>query len=652
MISWRVPQVGAGAWARVSYITLLALVFLEGGALSCPSPPLISNSSTCLRGCCCNYTVELVNCSNLNQNVQIGVIRQNVRILHLDWNAMDTLDRGNCSALGRYKNLKMLSVTHNRLTTINANCFKDLKRLTTLNFSTNALTQIPTAEDPYTVQTLDLSNNKIRTINQTVFKSMPNLTALYLHNNEITTLPSKMASNTVKLKILSLRGNSLTTISPDAFGPSLEELYLANNNLSSLGHKWLVGTFNLRVLDFRNATSQQDADYKVEWKYPGFASKLTKIDLSSNGLRSIIPTAFDSNNALQTIDVSSNALQLLPKGLLFGRVNLTTFIAHSNLLVNISRSIWGKSTSLEYIDLSNNSISQVSVDAFRSLGMLRYLDLSGNRLVSVTFLGPRDLPLETLSLNFNDIGEAPTLNRLAKLRILRMRGNRLREIPNLQNLSNLEEVDLSWNNISMSDMVAFAGSPSLKQINLEGNKIVSIDESSLEYLPRGLLILNLVNNSLRCDCKLGLNERTLQKYQWGLYMDDVMCASPQGMLLTSVPQAMMSCPRTGTPIKSIILLALLAGIVVALIILGFLYSKYRRISRTNSARRRSYPVEEKSSALKDLEEAGHLMAANRSAGSYHNLRGSRDLLGQGSVAGSCTKINGSAIKPFEEEFYV
>ncbi|XP_054754547.2 toll-like receptor 6 [Lytechinus pictus] len=645
----------------VIVIHLMAgLIYIDG----CSSPTPISlsstgfNSSTCPWRCCCNDDIRLVNCSRLYQNLPT-VFPVKAKTIVLDWNFMDTFDRENCTVFKQSRLLEVLTASNNRIATINRNCFMGLGNLTVLNLSNNALTSVPLADTPYPFKILDLSNNNITQLNESILLAMPNLTSLNVDNNSISTLPSFLSSSDTKLRMLSLRNNGLKNIAslgPFRTGSGIEELYLSHNELSALPTAWLVGTFKLKVLDIRNATSMSDKTSKIGWTFPGYCEVLETIDLSLNGLRSIESFAFDSNTALQTIDLSSNDLNILPDDLLVKQVNLTTLKAHENRLVNISNGIWGKRARLEHINLANNSIERIEYGAISSLATLRFLDLSGNLLVSLTFIQTPDLiSLETLLLHNNSIRVTPNLTRLIKLRVLTLQDNQLNEVPNVQNLSHLEKVDLSRNNISVMDTLAFLGAKRLKQINLEGNYIVSISEASLNYLPRSLTKVNLLDNLLRCDCNLALtSERVRSSSQWGVKLDNITCVSPpayEGQMLINVLHS--PCIGTVKSVKSIVLSALLAGIVIAVIILAFLYSRYRRVGRGN-ARRRSYPVEEKAAQMnKYEEEIGHLMSPSKNSENYHNLRGSNDLLGSASVTGSSTRINGNAIKSFvEEEFYV
>ena len=649
----------------IATATVLVAALLLSRCQGCPSPKQFNTTGinstisspyapSCPRRCCCNSTINLVNCSMLYQNLPIAFPLRS-RTIHLDWNDMDTFDKENCSVFQQLANLSVLSATNNRLATVNKNCFKGLDKLTVLNVSYNLLSAIPSADTPYNFQTVDLSSNIISTITQNV--SMPNLTRLYLDGNRITTLPSDIISGRKKLKILSLRNNGLRTIdSPGPFqgGSGLQELYLSNNELYNMPQAWLVGAFGLTVLDLRNATSKRDTTGKENWKYPGFGMGLEVLDLSLNGLRSIIHSAFDSCKSLRKIALDNNALSVLPDGLLMGLRNLTTFSAPGNLVVNISRGIWGINASLENLNLANNYIGQIDESSFRSLRMLFNLDLSGNQLVSLAFLeAPGVLEaIETLFVQNNNIAVTPNLTSLKSLRILWLQDNNLNQVPNVQRLSLLEEIDLSRNNISVVDTVSFLLTTNLKRLILQGNYIININANSLQYLPQGLIELNLADNLMECNCSLALISENLNAYQWGINLGNVTCASPTkyaGVLVSEVPKT--SCRNPSIRPKSIILLALLAGIVLALIVLAVLYSKYRRIGSGNIQRRTSYQVEEKQCQLSGYE-AGHLVDMNRSSGSYHNLRASHDHLGPNAVAGSSTKVNGSVIKPFEEEFYV
>lgn len=118
---------------------------------------------------------------------------------------------------------------------------------------------------------------------------------------------------------------------------------------------------------------------------------------------------------------------------------------------------------------------------------MRQLDLANNKLDKLDdkVFTPDTLPaIEELTLSNNNISELPkSLWMLASLTNLQVRANKLRTIPSqIESLTNLSTLDLGYNEI---DSVAseLSNCSSLQHLNLFGNKIKSIpDLSQLSYL--------------------------------------------------------------------------------------------------------------------------------------------------------------------------
>lgn len=178
--------------------------------------------------------------------------------------------------------------------------------------------------------------------------------------------------------------------------------------------------------------------------------------------------------------------------------------------------------------LSENKISALSEDAFRGVQKVEVMDLSTNELTDLnekTF-EPIESSLMQLKLNFNQLGQMTVeklekvLNNLKKLRALHLGDNSLTELPNIAQLTKLEEVVIRSNQIeflndheqllpsSLIDLHAeynrvkvlnantLSNLPNLKYLNLEANQISSISPDAFAYLSK-LIHVHLGKNFLK-----------------------------------------------------------------------------------------------------------------------------------------------------------
>jgi len=155
-----------------------------------------------------------------------------------------------------------------------------------------------------------------------------------------------------------------------------------------------------------------------------------------------------------------------------------------------------------------NEISKQQIDS-----NVKELDYSNKGIVSCNFEIPPHCQLQKLDLSMNRIESLPKgLKRLTQLMLSR---NNMMEIPKdmgncIMSYRNLEHLDLSYNNLSTIPEI-FKSMPSLKKINLFGNKIKQIKCSksmiqnidlgnnsltSFPELPSTILIVNLDHNNI------------------------------------------------------------------------------------------------------------------------------------------------------------
>ncbi|XP_039252965.2 podocan-like [Styela clava] len=193
------------------------------------------------------------------------------------------------------------------------------------------------------LESLDLSHNSIQTTEPRTFKYMRYLNYLDLRFNYIESLPSSLFGRSSGLKTLRLTGNKLTVL-PGGIPATLTLLELGENRI-----------LNLTITDAQKLHNLPNIEM---------------LNFSRNGLREIVPNAFQTMSVLEVLDLSNNAIHFL---------NSDTFAGADNL---------------EYLFLNRNPfLRTLPKDIFVNLTKLRFLFLYGCALKTLEFGTPSISPL-------------------------------------------------------------------------------------------------------------------------------------------------------------------------------------------------------------------------------------------------------------------
>ena len=343
--------------------------------------------------------------------------------IHIKWSAVPNIGAHSFWGL---KNLKVLNLTHNSLSTLMDSNFKGVGSLKHLDLSYNEIQSVPSAAFRYVkhLHSLNLSHNKIKQLVTRIFFGLTRLEHLDLSDNPLGSIVPELFSDTPVLKKLSCAACQLEEIHENVLKmiSEVKDLDFRNNNLltipegisalESLMSVKLDGNKIQRIAEYAFTESPVTHVYLshnelTEIEFQAFSnSTVTHLDLSYNRLSSLNSGGFPfvleglrelqlSGNPLQTDEFFSllnNALQLHHLGL--GDVGLSEL-----------PSIIGRGRGLHSLNISSNFISVLPYELFSTSPHLRLLDISFNK-----FEGIGEDVLEALSL-------------AKDLRILKLRGN-------------------------------------------------------------------------------------------------------------------------------------------------------------------------------------------------------------------------------------
>ncbi|XP_077242716.1 uncharacterized protein LOC143883257 [Tasmannia lanceolata] len=334
--------------------------------------------------------------------------------------------------------------------------------------------------------------------NATLFAQFKELESLYLGLNQIGgwVMPEGF-SQMKNLKILQLIGNMLNQSSQSLSGlcslKRLKQLDLSDNQLddrslpSCLGNLSSLEDLILSYNNLRNPLGISTGLCGLK--------RLTDLRLSDNNLHDqSLPSCLGNLSSLQTLDLSENNLTFTSGAISTGLCGLKSLeyldLAHNNLHDQSLASCLGNLSSLQTLDLSENNLTfTFGISTVGLCGLKRLTDL----YLRDNNLHDQSLPsclgnlssLQTLDLSENNLtftsGAISTgLCGLKRLTYLALRDNNLHDqsLPScLGNLSSLENLDLSENNLTFTSGAISTGICKLRnlsRLNLMRNSIEGI----------------------------------------------------------------------------------------------------------------------------------------------------------------------------------
>ncbi|GMR36734.1 hypothetical protein PMAYCL1PPCAC_06929 [Pristionchus mayeri] len=415
-----------------------------------------------------------------------------------------------------------LILRNNRIAYLNEDSFRSFRKFTTLDLSYNEIDAV----SPHifstvsSVKELNLSHNRVTSLGRGTFENIGKaLKTLNLGWNEMHTVPEALADLRV-LQVLRLDGNKLSKldVAPlTALKDSLEELSLSYNHLSSLPSLLLQSMTSLKVLDLsKNRIDSVSASWRIgnlEKLYlaanrlsslsspPFFAHSpsLSLLDLSSNLIHSLSPSAFSTLLSIDTLFLQHNQLKMIPREALIAQTSLHTLILDSNLIETLPTQSTAPWPRLSRLFLSSNRISSIDDRSFSSSFSLRYLDLSKNRIPTIKSHTFELLRLSTLLLSHNDLKQLHPmwLAHISDMRRLDLSHNSLRLLPSrcLFNVSSLDHLLLSHNQLEHLESDALYEVRRIGHLDLSHNRLKLFSCSIFTSLPR-VDVLDLSHNAL------------------------------------------------------------------------------------------------------------------------------------------------------------
>ena len=311
--------------------------------------------------------------NNMLLEIPTGIFQglSNLRELFLFFNKLRHLP------IGLFSNTDL--ILNNNVGELNPEIFQRLSNLKWLFLHNNMLIKLPARlfQGLRNLQVLTLHYNSLTSLNPYTFQDLDNLEQLVLNNNMLTQLPAGLFRQLKNLKKLWLQYNKLKHLPKDSFqGIDLTYVKVSNNMLVDLPAGLFQGLTNLQELYLQS-------NMLTFLPYDSFygLGRLMTLQLGDNRLKSLDKRLFKDLKNLQSLNLYWNEFGLLEKNILRGLIFLKFLFLSSCGLFMLDNEIFKDNKMLEHIELDGNRLTQVP--NLKGLTHLNYLNLRYNVLANV-----------------------------------------------------------------------------------------------------------------------------------------------------------------------------------------------------------------------------------------------------------------------------
>jgi len=446
--------------------------------------------------------------SNKSSNYQTN---SNIRVVLLNHNSISEIQPGFFDPVNTV--VKILDLSHNDLSEVTVDGLGGLRRLKSLDLSSNRIETFmsSTLEESRELLQLNLSHNLLSEIGAGCLHRQHHLQLLDLSHNRLTSLPESLLQKT-RVEIFKVSFNALQEIPVKTLNPvqsSLRHLDLSHNNISLISDSLLnqiqqlvtldLGYNNIYQIDDRAFSSSPSLLHLSLAHNPikvvslslfaGLEQQLETLDMANTSL-TILPQFHLP--ALSSLNMSCNKLTFVPSSALANMTGLRTLDLSNNYLPSPPHMVWHIMPRLRHLSLARNPIQSLANDSFLSLDRLEHLDLSNMKMESIekgTFL---TLPsLAFLKISVGGDSHLPDIN-LARLLV------------GCVGLRHIHLV-LESSTIKLRHTLQHEMQPRLNKVTLEGSKIVRLHPAAFKDLTATSLHLNLISDSISLDRDIFLN---------------------------------------------------------------------------------------------------------------------------------------------------
>ncbi|XP_058029448.1 toll-like receptor 13 [Ahaetulla prasina] len=427
--------------------------------------------------------------------------------------------------------LVFLDLSQNSIPSLEKNDFKNFIHLQGLNISQNKISKIEDGAFIHTshLEFLNLSVNQLQLLSSSMFDGLMNLTTLLLASNKIYRINPSAFANLENLKVIDLSSNKLCTLSAmhAVFNMgSLRELHIKDNGLQNLSTKEIISAPPLLELDvshnpislinittpvlqrlFSLDLSFAIANNSILWKIEDscFLEGLKALYLGGIAMKpSEISKVIQMLNCSQLKIIHLNQLNITESDNLIEKVcqwhkQVQSLNFQGNKFTSIKEGAFENCTYLKFLNMSFNQLKRLPMASFQSLNLLHSISWTNNISTLVPIIIPNVSLLESLDISFNEINQITSddFRYLNNLKAFYINGNQIAFVSshNFDHLNNLQELNLGQNFLRTITQ-PFSGSLNkLEVLVLRQNYLETIEKGVFKNLS-SLRFLNLADNRI------------------------------------------------------------------------------------------------------------------------------------------------------------
>ncbi|XP_041376586.1 insulin-like growth factor-binding protein complex acid labile subunit isoform X2 [Gigantopelta aegis] len=385
-------------------------------------------------------------------------------------------------------NVRKLEISRCNIKSVDNVTFSYLNKLQSLRIGQNPLDaeqleKILSGLRNSEIVSLDIRNLQLDgKIPSNTFAILRNSSLRYLlmSNNKIKAIPDKAFANLPKLLTIDLSACKIEDVSETAFeNLAITILFLHDNSLTAVP-KGLPPSIQKLYLNGNNIVSLADESFYN-------LKNVREIHLSKNGIHELHENCFTGVRNLRKLYMDSNKIATLPRKLFNPLIRIVSLdLSRNNLkVIPLTPGLFTTLSSLENLSLADNQCHSLPLDIFQGLSSLMHINLKNNDFGPI-FAGDRYSQL---------------LTGLTKVQTIDLSNNNISVLRDatFMDLTSLKELNLEKNRISNWGRDLFASTNSLKTLDLSNNMISTLSMTSLKNLPP-LQSINISYNPFACTC--------------------------------------------------------------------------------------------------------------------------------------------------------
>lgn len=232
---------------------------------------------------------------------------------------------------------------------------------------------------------------------------------------------------------------------------------------------------------------------------------------------------------MQELDISGNLLQTVDETSLqdMGESSLEKLNASNNHIYYIHEQAFARHSKLQTVDLSRNALVVIEPNTFRHNRHLETLSLANNEQLKLPEEGSllNTKYLRVLNLSACNLPNIPpnTFQYIPVLEILDISHNQLKFLPLLQGVERLKILDVGYNYLTVLNSEVFSAFPKLNHLNLNYNKLSTLDTTVMSQLANMSIPPDLKGNPWVCNCTFYTTYSRCSSHGVDL---EIVCSSP------------------------------------------------------------------------------------------------------------------------------